>query len=480
MPREFGARIGANFRAPLLSRSPLQAALIATVIALLLIASSARLPEGFVDFRAFYCAGQAELSGADPYRIHPLHECEQRYPAPGLSPMHYGVTVPAPFPGFVLALFALLATLPFGFALAIWQGASCLALGAAIVLVARTTNTSLTANAIVIGFPAVVVALQLGQVTPFIVLAVAGSAALLQADRPRAAALVALTALLDPHAGLALVLGVFVAVRPARAVLAAGAIALFALGVAVSGPSREWEYVRTVLPAHALANLTDAAQFSTTNLAFEAGASPPLALTLGSLWYVGALAAGVIIALRLRARFGVAAVAYIPAAFAVFGGAHTHFQQLALATPAFMLLCSAASGSKRDFRTAVTFVAAMPWLFVGPFPWLFVVPPLLAVVFAREMQGGRQVFRLAAASFVTLGIILIAILRSHTVRTLLHQDIAGNPLAEVSWQAFTVARNVPTETWYVVAKAPTVIAFIILFALLVRTARNGPAVVREC
>ncbi len=458
----------------------MRALFIAGIIALSAAFAAPHLPEQLLDFRAFYCAGQVELAGADPYRIHPLHECEQRYRASGLTPMHYGVTVPAPFPGFVLALFALLATLPFWLALVIWEGVACAALGISAVLVARTTNTSLTANAIVLGFPAVVVALQLGQVTPFILLAIAGTASLLQAGRPRTAAVAALAALLEPHVGLALVLGIFVTVRPARGVLTAGALGLFALGIAVSGPQREWEYVRSVLPAHALANLSDATQFSATNLAFVLGFPATIALALGSLWYVGALFVGIWLALRLRGRLGVAAVAYVPAAFAVFGGAYTHFQQLALAIPAFMLLCASATGRRRDLCSSGTFVAAMPWLFIGPFPWLFVAPPLLAVVFARQVGSGRQGLRLAAASFAMLAIILITIVRSHSVRRLLQQRIPGNPLADVSWQVFTLARNVPAESWYLVAKAPTVIAFLLLFGVLVQTALRKPPIARGC
>ncbi len=452
---------------------------MASLIALSALLLAPHLHGRLLDFRAFYCAGQVQLSGVDPYREHPLRECEERVSAPGLSAEHFGTSVPAPFPGFVLALFAMLALVPFAWSLVIWESAACLALGLAVVLVARTTRTSLTASAIGLGFPAVVVALQLGQVTPFILLAVAGSASLLGSGRPRLAAVASLGALLDPHVGLALYAGIFVGVPRARGVLLAGAAALAALGLFVSGPAREWEYLHAVIPAHALANLTDAAQFSTSNFAFEAGAPVSLALILGSLWYAGAIIAGVCVALRLRTRLGIAAVAYVPTAFAVFGGTHTHIWQLAIAVPAFMLLHSAA-GARRDVCAVVTFIAAMPWLALAPFPWLFAIPTALAVLFAREMGCGRQGIRLAAGTLSALLVIMTAILRT-PLRKLADVNVPGNPLAEVPWQIAVVARNVPADAWHFIARAPTAIAFALLLAGFVQAVLvKESIVIGEC
>jgi hypothetical protein len=456
----------------------LQPCLVAAIVALSFGVSASR--ERFFDFRVFYCAGQAERLGADPYREHPLYECEQNVGAPERSPVQSGVTAPAPFPGFVLALFAALARLPFSVALFVWEGAAVAAVGCAVMLVARTTRTTILANAIALGFPAAVVGLPLGQVTPFILLALAGCGVLLASGKPRWAALAALGAMLDPHVGLALVLGLFIGVRAARSVLVAGTFGLAALGLAVSGPLREWEYLRSVIPAHALAGVADAGQFSVTHFAFIAGARPALAVTLGSLWYAGALVVGITLALCLRARLGSAVMAYVPPAFAVFGGTHTHAQQIALAIPAFMLLYAFTSGRRRAAWVVVTFFAAIPWLSIAPSPWIYLGPPVLAVIFARELECGRHALRVGAAAGVTLGIILLAFSRSHLPRALVMHTVAGNPLADDSWQAFMQALFVPPESWYLVAKAPTVIAFLILFAVLAGAALRKPLSALEC
>jgi hypothetical protein len=447
-----------------------KAAAVAGIIALSTALFAPYSPGKFLDLRAFYCAGRIALSGADPYREHPLRECERELAAPGLPAVDYGATLPVPFPGFVLLLFSALALLPFAWVFFVWQGAACLALGLAVVLVARATHTSPAANAIVLGFPAVILALQIGQVTPFILLAVALCATMLQSGRPRLAAFAALGALLDPHVGLALVLGLFVCAPRARIVLIAGAALLSALGSAVWGPAREWEYLHAVIPAHALANLSEARQFSAANFAFEAGLPAQAALMLGSVWYAASVAAGTVVALRLRTRLGDAAVAYIPPAFAVFGGTHVHLQQLALAIPAFMLLSSATADKRHDFYSVVTFVAATPWLYIAPAPWLYIVPAGLAIFFTREMRSGKLGLRLAAGSLLALSAMLFAILHSQTARPSLHVVVRGNPLAEVSLQALVAARYVPTDWWYYVARAPTVIAFALLVAALARVA----------
>jgi hypothetical protein len=105
---------------------------------------------------------------------------------------------------------------------------------------------------------------------------------------------------------------------------------------------------------------------------------------------------------------------------------------------------------------------------------------VLAIVFAREMNCTGQGIRLAAGSLVALAVIMQSILRTHTERNIGDITVAGNPLAEVSWQIFTVARYVPADAWYFVARAPTVIAFVLLFAALIAAAGRKPIAAGGC
>jgi hypothetical protein len=445
---------------------------VALLLGVGLALSAPYFPERFSDFRAFYCAGRAVLAHADPYREHPLAECERGVRAPFLSPLRGDVTVPAPFPGYALALFALLGTLPFAFAAALWALAAVGATIWATFALARLSATPLIATAIAIAFPAFTVALPLGQITPVVLAAIVGTAVLLSAGRPRSAAFVALGALLEPHVGIALVLGLAVGVPRARLPLAIGVAALAALGWAVSGPANEWEYVHAVLPAHALANLADATQFSTAHFAYAIGLSAPIALALGGVWYGAALALGTFVAVRARAQLGSAALALVPPAFAVFGGTHTHLAQLALAVPAFLLLCAATRAGRRNAAVLATGVAALPWLGIAPFPLLFPGAAVLAVAFARSMGARRASVPFGIGSLCALGLMFVAIVHWHSERGAIGARVAGNPLVDVAWQTFVLARNTPPESWSLFAKGPTVIAFCALLAVLVNAARG--------
>jgi hypothetical protein len=432
-----------------------------------------QFPARFADFRAFYCAGQTLRAGADPYREHPLHECEHALRAPELSFIDAEITVPAPFPGCILGLFAVLSLLPFSVAIALCTLVSVVALLAAIGLIARITAAPPLAVAVVTLFPALVVPLPLGQPTPLALLAIAGCGALLCAGRPRFAALAVFGTAFDPHVALAAGLGLFAAEPRARPVVLGGATLFVAVGLLVNGPAREWEYASVVIPAHALANVPEFSQFSTANLAFMAGVPAALALRIGNLWYAVSLVLGTFVALRLRPTLGPAATAFVPPAFAVFGGAHTHFQQLALAIPAFVLAASAASARPRALLVATTFVAAMPWLLLAPFPILFVPLAVAGVVFARAMRAGAISIALGLCSFwLALG--LCCAVAYSARRYVPFAPIAhGNPLAEVAWSRF-VARGAPPELWVVLSKGPTIAAFLVVLALLVRMSLTAP------
>jgi hypothetical protein len=429
----------------------------------------------FFDFRAFYCAGYVEAGGGDPYREHPLFECEQQVQAFAVPPMRSEIAVPAPFPGFVLAFFAVLSLLGFGGALALWLCGVIAALTLATILVARTTKTPLVASASVILFPAAVVAVPLGQLTPVVLVSVAVSAWALERDWPALAALASLGALLDPPVGIALVAGLFVTVARARAPLAIGVAALVVVGLLRSGPAREVEYVWTVLPAHALANIADTTQFSVTSFLYIAGMGPAAAIRVGSACYLLSIVIGVTAAFRLRPRVGPAALVYVPCAFAVCGGTHSHMQQLAVALPAFLLVVSSLRGASREVGSAVTFVAALPWLFVVGFPLLYIPSIAVGLVYASEMMAGDNRWRFVSAIFS--GLTLMKLAAHERVAHLSHVQLVvpGNPVAEVPWGRFITAIGVPTQMWYVLIRMPTILAFAVALIFISRVALAEPA-----
>lgn len=121
--------------------------LIAPAILAAMIVVTAHQPNYLMgDFRAFYCAGAAVASGADPYRMQPLLACEAATPATSRTPAGDGVAVPAPLPPYALLPFALLSRLPFPLAALAYLVLSVAAGIAGAVVLARSTGASTSSS----------------------------------------------------------------------------------------------------------------------------------------------------------------------------------------------------------------------------------------------------------------------------------------------------------------------------------------------
>jgi hypothetical protein len=48
-----------------------------------------------------------------------------------------------------------------------------------------------------------------------------------------------------------------------------------------------------------------------------------------------------------------------------------------------------------------------------------------------------------------------------------------NPLAEVAWGSFVSASFVPAQQWFLAAKAPTLVAFVVLLGALCKAALSN-------
>ena len=445
---------------------------IVGIVLLCLAAYYPVLGERYADFRAFYCAGQTVRAHADPYREHPLRECEHSVAAPGASAVINDITIPAPLPGYALALFAVIAILPFGMAVLLCLCASTAALVLTVVLVTRFMRLPGVVAAIVIGFPSAILAIELGQVTPFIGLAMMATATLLAAGKPRSAALAALPIALEPHVALPILLALLIGAPKTRGMLVIGGIGLGALSIAVLGVNLNLEYIRDVLPAHALANIPDLSQLSAAHFAYVLGVPLAAARTIGSVWYAAATLLGIAVALVLRSRFGLAGLVLIPPAFALFGGLHVHSTQLLLGIPAFLLVFANAARGRLALAILI-FLAATPWLKVANYSMLIPGVAVLAAVFARRVTTMRSSIWLAVGAAL-IGVVLaktsfIGVADHPPPRVAVHTT--GNPLADDSWSVAMLQHDgyAPIQ-WFMAAKAPTLLAYFILLCALVRVA----------
>ncbi len=391
------------------------------------------------DFDAFYCAGAAIDRGADPYLAEPLGTCER---APRPAAFARGtpwLAVPAPLPPYALAPFALLARLPYVWAGALWSLAILLCTGLAVAAMRRLTSLPLAGLIALFALGGAYAALALGQVAPVATAGVALAALFLSQGRDRAAALAAAASMIEPHVGLPLALALFIW-RPATRLplLLAGAVC-FALSLWMVGVPVALEYVRAVLPAHALSEIANEKQLSLTYVLHQAGASDAFALHAGELWYALMLALGLGVAGAVRSR-SPASIAALPVAFTLLGGAFVHVVQIAAALPAALLLFAGARGAARNGLLLALLALAIPWVQFASLGTVFcALVPIAGAVLVTSF-GGTRPWIAAAAALVPLGLLSAlwsgVVTRVPSAVSTLHAAYDPHALAEASWTLY--------------------------------------------
>jgi Glycosyltransferase family 87 len=389
------------------------------------------------DFRAFYCAGKVVASGANPYLTEPLRACEATAGPPAEPSFLRPVALPAPLPPYALLAFVPLALLPFPVAAACWGALLIAALTLAVALLQRVTGVSSIVLNLVFAPIAATVTLYIGQPVPLAFAALAGAALLVRRERWAAAAACAMAASIEPHLALAAIVGMAVAFPRARLPLVACGVGLAAASVAGLGPATTVAYVRDVVPAHALANAYEW-QFSLLSILTSFGVAAQPAIRAGELMFAAMVALGVAVALRLRKLTGDAAVMVIvPPAFAMFGGVHVHFQQLAVAFPAILYAFGRFPRVRALAAGGIAF-AMIPWNVMDSSE-LAGLAPLLAGTFGAVTVSRRAglLFALCAAGIgVSLLGFAIAGLGPAPAHFVAHA-YPPDSLAELSWGDFS-------------------------------------------
>lgn len=389
---------------------------------------AARLPAGA--YEAFYCAGAVLGAGGDPYTVEPLASCES-----GL-PYHARIgnfVEPAPLPPFVLAAFIPLARIPPAASFAVFA-ALVVAAGVVTVLALRALTGLpwlMLGGAFLVG-TTYHDELQ-GELPALAIVALVCGALLLERERPRAAALVALGALTAPAVAAPALLALFAFVPKSRLTLVASGIGAVALSVAVAGPAALFEYFARVLPAQAAAETSAVDQYSLTWVLHMLGAGDRAAVAAGSLAYLAACVAGIALAFFLARRTGRRAFLLLaPPAFAVIGGSYVHDIQLPIALPAALLLFTVAGERPRVALVAAIAILASVW---GDGVTTVASALAIACVVAGAAGATRGV---AAGVLFAAAAVLVARLPAgdsvaHTVSLARHP---GGELASQPWAEF--------------------------------------------
>ena len=426
------------------------------VVLELVLAARAHLLLG--DFRAFSCAGATLLHGGNPYAGAPVYTCE-RTPVPfGLYRAEPGIAVPAPFPGYALAFFAIFGALPFVVAAALWIAVLLATTAGTCVALARLCGREVGAAASVVVAGLAVFVLPYGALTSIELAALLGFALALRAKRWTLATVAAGFAMLIPHVGIPAVAGAFVWQSRMRLRLVLLAAVLIVLDILAGGVHTAVAYVTDVLPAHTLSEIGRVSQYSFTWMLHAGGVRDVPAVRAGELSYIAMLAAGVYAAGALSRRsMDSAYIVLVPPAFAVFGGSFIHYTEIIVALAAASLLAVRAAFPIRAVFAAAVFLIAMPWISVIAQPYLVIVFAVATFAIAVLLLNfdGRTALRISLAAVLVTGAILISanIYGPGIPQT---AGAALNPnLAQSSWAQYMGGAHSSAGVIYWIGKAPT-------------------------
>jgi hypothetical protein len=424
-------------------------------------------PSGLLrDFNAFYCAGDTLNRGGNPFLAEPLGACERIAKPLGLFNLGPNLVMPAPHPGYALALFGLFARLPFVAAAALWTALSLAALALSVVLLRRLTGFPLAACigscALSLGYAS----LALGQVVPITLAAMCAAAWFLQRGNDRAAALCGALSMIEPHVGLPVCLGLFAWRAQTRLVLIGAGLLLAAISWLTLGAPGTLDYFKVVLPAHAISEVPNIKQLSLTYVAHRLGASDELAVRIGDACYLFMLVLGVAAAGRLAARLREPALlTLVPVAFSMLGGPFVHVIEVALAVPAALVL-AARVPERRTLFAAAAIVLAIPWTQVFNLGAIF--PILAAVVVGLLVYDlvSPKIPVVAGASLLTVAFLMVLFLSISPIPSAdaaLAASYSPVELAQASWGRYVRIVASANIVLYDAARIPTWAA---LFALV--------------
>ena len=375
-----------------------------------------------LDFRAFYCAGEAAAAGTDPYRVEPLRTCEHRVQPDPLFDVQ--TVTPAPFPGYTIALFEALSRLPYNVAKALWEGTMVASLFIAAALLAEATGipfiTLVLALATVDGYES----WRYGQMAPLCVAALCASATCIARGRFGWGAIAGAVSLIEPHVGLPSIVALFVWLSRTRLALIAAGVFLAIVSVAAIGVQTNIEYFRAALPLHALAEVPANDQYSLTWVLHVAGAPDALALRLGTLSYVFMCALGVAIAKPLASKLASdELLVFFPAAAALLGGSFIHDVQMAAALPAALVIAAQAIRLRPVAWLALILLVVPPatwWQahFIGPFTAIMISIAATGALLWKALEAQPISTRLGGALAGTLGVICTVGLLAFALRSL--------------------------------------------------------------
>jgi hypothetical protein len=248
---------------------------------------------------------------------------------------------------------------------------------------------------------------------------------------------------------------------------------LAALAVFSGGVAQTVAYVTSVIPAHALAEVSRDNQYSFATVAAAAGLPDGAAAMLGSLSYLVMAALGVVVGMRLARRYAQPAMTIlVPPAFSLLGGSFVHTAEIAAAVPAALLLFAHA-GALRAWLLAALVLLAVPWMYATSVT-LFSAPLVPVAYLVYSLWGRERLPALSAAlaSFGAIALLFRLAATLHGYPAAQHVFPPIDPrLAEASWREFVLSNSTNNPVMWLL-RLPTWIGLFLLVIPAVLLARK--------
>jgi hypothetical protein len=424
-----------------------------------------------IDFVAFWCAGAATLQHQSPYLERSLHECELAH---RLIPT---LTVPVPYPPYAFALFGAFSLVPAGPSFWLWSALSIAAVAGAASALQRVSGVHWGVTWSALAALVLVPSLALGQVVPLAVCGLAFALADIPRERFARASLGFAVAALVPSFALPAWISAFIAVPRIRVPLAIAGFGLVILSVIAVGPETASAYAMHVVAAHASSEATAFWQLGWSAILYALGVSGDVSWAIALTVEIAAIAAGVVVGLRLAARYGGAQwVVASAAAFGIAGTFFVHGLDLAFALPLALMLLPAQPD--RLLPKVAVLALCVPWshLFGTTGVQALIVLPFLLIV-ADGIIGGLPLYSVAIVATLALTCSYVyrlagdaAVQANAAVSSHAPAVLPPEALAEIRWRDFTLAMTPRAIDWY--QRLPTYAALGAVLLAAIRAQRR--------
>jgi len=409
----------------------------------------------------FYCAGQVVNQHKDPYLTEPLRACENHYNLARKFPW----VEPSPLPGYGLAVFGLLARLPFDIAKPLWFYLLIASVVVTAVILAKLIKVPVLLTLLCLALVDGYLNLSLGEPPPFAVLFLVFAAALGANKRYIPAAMCASLAMFEPHLALPACTAMFLWWSRTRVPFIITGLIFAGVSIVAIGLPANIEYLRAVLPVQALSEIAANDQYSLTRIVHLLGFSDKIALLAGSISYFCMFVIGILIAKRVaEVLLQPALVVLLPSALALLGGTFVHDVEMGAAIPAVLILATSTRFALW-LRVGMVLALVIPWdnvnyyIQIGVLEVGAIIAGILIVVRNKPLN-----YRLVALCVGVVGSLAFAFILGkvpHTIvgppPTITTMAIGPNDLVSANWAA-NVSRDVNYSTPHlndVVGKSPT-------------------------